>query len=116
MLENVNYNISYLEQISNNDEVFIEDMINTFVTNTPKYFENIDIFYTEKDFDSLYKEVHKFIPTLAFVCEQDYIAKFEKLEKLALAKEDSKELRKLISELRIYSDKIIDLLKKDYNL
>ncbi len=116
MWEDITYDISYLKNISNDDKVFIKEMIETFVSNTPTYFETIDKSYEEKNFDSLYKSVHKYIPTLAFVSAQEYLNRFDKIEKLALSNQDSKELDALISDLRKYSMHLVGLLKKDYNL
>lgn len=116
MWEDVKYDISYLKKISNNDEDFIQEMVETFVTLTPEYFNDIENCYAEKKFDNLYKAVHKFIPTLAFVSAKEYIDKFEKLEKLALEKQDDEELHNLIPALKNYCYYLIEQLKKDFKL
>ena len=112
----VSYDITYLEKISNQDKDFIKEMLETFVINTPVYFNDIEKYYQEKNFELLYKAVHKFIPTLAFVCAKKNIDRFEELERLALTKADNKELHDLIVKLKIFCSQLVEQIKIDFKL
>ena len=116
MLHNdVTYDLSYLQSISNNDQAFINDMILTFTQDTPAYLEDIYRYNEEKDYFRLYKTVHKFAPTLIFVGANNKNAALDQLEYFAKEEIQHAEITKLISEITDYCNQIIDQLKETLN-
>lgn len=107
--------LSYLKSISNNDQAFIEDMLFTFLEDTPAYLEDIRRYYNEKDYLRLYKTVHKFAPTLIFVGATQKNKELDQLEDLAKEENDGDIMSGLIEEIIGYCNEIIQQLKTSKN-
>lgn len=59
--------LSYLIKISNNDKMFIDEIINSFVANTPKAIEDIKAHLAAKNWVRMEEQVHKIKPTLTMI-------------------------------------------------
>ncbi|MFW6327072.1 MAG: Hpt domain-containing protein [Bacteroidota bacterium] len=110
------YDLTYLKSISNDDEKFIQDMVGDFLTNTPYYFSKMEEALLNKDYETLYHLVHKFIPTLSFVGANEKIDSFELFEKMSYKGDDPNKLQKLFYDLKAYHEHVCDELKKDLNM
>ena len=107
--------LSYLKSISNNDQAFIEDMLLSFLEDTPVYLNNIHRYYSEKDYLRLYKTVHKFAPTLVFVGANLKDKELDELENLAKEESDGETMAGLIEDITGYCNEIIQQLKTSIN-
>ena len=59
--------LSTLRKMSNNDEKFVRDMIESFITNTPEILEQIDKANNDRDWHEVSAMAHKLKPNLAFM-------------------------------------------------
>lgn len=105
------FDLTYLRSISNNDQAFINDMIRTFIQDTPTYMEDMSRYFMQKDYLRLYKTVHKFAPTLIFVGANEKNDKLDILENYAREEKQPVEISNLISEITDYCNTLIDQLK-----
>ena len=60
-------NLEHLNEISNNDEVFINDMIETFLRNTPEQIDALRAARKSKDWETAARLVHKMKPSVTFM-------------------------------------------------
>jgi PAS domain S-box-containing protein len=59
--------LSYLKQVSNNNEDFIKEMIKTFLESMPKSIDEIQNHTQQKDWEALARSVHKIKPSLSMM-------------------------------------------------
>jgi len=83
--------LSYLREMSDNDLIFISDMVKSFITQSPKDIENIWFHYSNNQFDDVANLIHKIKPSITFmgihklkdlVIEIEENAKHKKIELL----------------------------------
>lgn len=60
-------NLSYLKQISNNDKVFVDTIIHSFVFNTPKALDEIRTHINSENWVKMEEQIHKMKPTLTMI-------------------------------------------------
>jgi CheY-like chemotaxis protein len=80
--------LTYLKEMSDNDRGFITEMIQSFITQTPKDIENIWFHFANEEFDDVANLVHKIKPAITFMGIHD-------LKDLILEIEDNAKKRKL---------------------
>ena len=61
------YDLSYLEEISMGDEVFIKDMVTQFVTDAPVFIHDMKDFACKGEWRNLFATVHRFASNIDFV-------------------------------------------------
>jgi len=59
--------LSYLRNVSNNDENFIKEMIDTFLKNTPIALSEAQKFSNEKNWHELGRTIHRIKPSITFM-------------------------------------------------
>jgi CheY-like chemotaxis protein len=59
--------LTYLKKISNNNKEFVDDIVNSFMVNTPKALKEINKYIKEKDWIKMEEQVHKIKPTLTMI-------------------------------------------------
>lgn len=104
--------LSYLQSISNNDQDFVAEMVSSFIHDTPKYLNDIKTQFEIKDYQGLYKTIHKFASTLAFVGANQKNEVFDKLEHLAKQEKDDSQIEKYIEEITRYCTNVVEQLRK----
>ncbi len=80
--------LTYLREMSDNDKGFILDMIQSFISQTPKDIENIWFHFTNEEFDEVANLAHKIKPSITFMG-------IHQLKELVLEIEDNAKKRKL---------------------
>lgn len=110
------YNLSYLEEISNGDNNFIKEMLNDFISNTPESIEEIEKLASFKEWDNLYKSVHKFIPSFDFIGAETIVNDLKNLEDYSKTKLNLEKIPNLISNIKDFCNKVIKEIKLDHNL
>ena len=60
-------NLSHLRKMSNNDERFVKDMIDSFITNTPVILKDLEKAKAEQHWEDVGSLAHKLKPNLAFM-------------------------------------------------
>lgn len=64
---NSQIDLTYLKDMSDGDESFINMMLETFLTNVPEVLENIEAYHKEEKWVALAEELHKLKPTLKYL-------------------------------------------------
>jgi len=110
------YDLKYLEEISEGDSVFIMDMLNDFVTNTPIVLEEIDACFDASDWVQMYKTLHKFIPTFDFVGAENISKDLRNLETYSHAQTNLELINPLLLKVKTFCKEIILEIKSDFNI
>ena len=59
--------LSYLKKISNNNQVFIKEMIESFLECAPQYLSEIESFTQQQDWLNVQMTAHKLKPSATYV-------------------------------------------------
>jgi len=104
---------NYLYEFSNGDRIFVKDMVDTFIKESPKAFEELEIAFTKKDWEGVYKIAHRMKPNfmmLGMKSQQDTAAQIEKMIK----KEEYTEatIQQLIKDLETAAEQAYPILQQ----
>lgn len=91
-------NLSYLRKISNNNKEFVDDIINSFVLNTPKALNEINRFMNEKNWVKMEEQVHKIKPTLTMIGMSAARERAVEIQTLSNSQDDIPTLKRLAKD------------------
>lgn len=110
------YDLSLLKKLSNNDETFILDMINTFRRTVGPILERMEKYTTEKRYEALGREAHKFIPGVSFLgikyLEEDLL----KIEENAKNGVNLDDMPVLVNQVKDKVKELLEAFEQDFNL
>jgi HPt (histidine-containing phosphotransfer) domain-containing protein len=112
----VQYNLSYLEEISAGDKDFIADMLRDFVINTPETILEVQSFIDSEQYQEIYKVVHRFIPSFDYVGSDNIKDKLRQIESHAKLNQNINEIRSIFEVIKIESSNLCSLIKQDFNI
>jgi HPt (histidine-containing phosphotransfer) domain-containing protein len=112
----LNYNLSKVYAISDNDVDFARQIVVLFTEEVPAEMHNIKEGLKDKDHQRVYQAAHKIKPTLDLlgmdIAYRDVIA----IEAWTKAEGKKKEIKDVVKNLRKYIKLTLKELKKDYDL
>ncbi len=92
--------LTYLNRITKSNPNLIMEMISLYLEQTPIILSTMNQSVAEKDYTSLYKAVHKLIPSFAIMgINSDFEDKAKKLQGYAIKQEYLEEIPNLVSQL-----------------
>lgn len=104
--------LTYLKQVSNNNEDFIREMIVTFLDSMPKSVEEIDSHTTNKDWEALARAVHKIKPSLAMMGLKQTKDLAVDIETIAKTKKGTKTIPEKVSQLKLQLNLALEELRQ----
>lgn len=93
--------LTYLKGVSNNDSLFIREMIATFLDSMPQSVSEIHVFASQKDWPGLAKAIHKIKPSLTMMGMPTLKTQATELEDLCNL--NNTDARKLSSRVQLYT-------------
>jgi HPt (histidine-containing phosphotransfer) domain-containing protein len=112
----LNYNLSKVYAISDNDLEFARQIVVLFTEEVPPEIKNIKKGCKEKDHLRVYHAAHKIKPTLDLLgmdlAYEDVLA----IEAWSLEKGKKKEIKEIVKSLKEHVSLTLKELKKDYDL
>jgi len=111
LIEDNLIDLSYLRKMSNNDESFVLEMVESFVEKTPNLLEELSSSCAEKDWTNVGNLAHKLKPNLAFMGIESLKDLVLRIETDGKSGENVKELPKLVDELIHSVNEAIEELK-----
>ncbi len=100
-----------LRVIAGGDEDFINDMISLFVTQTGDSVKNLKASLAEPDWDKIGKIAHKIVPTFQYMGMPKVSEELRRIEELARAEKNLKELSELIERIEKFYQLAVAELK-----
>ena len=110
------YDLSLLKKLSNNDEVFIMDMINTFRRTAGPIVERMEKLVADRRYEAIGREAHKFIPGVSFLGIKHLEADLVKIEENSKTGSDPDQMRNLVLQVKTKVAELIQAFERDFNL
>lgn len=110
--QTMKYDFTYLKSVSENNEEFIKEMIQTFIQTIPGVLIEMTTSVTEKDWEKLAKLAHQIKPSLALMGMTDLRAKVVYIEKSGKARENLNDLPAITQSFIQSCEEIIPELNK----
>ncbi|MBT1703454.1 ATP-binding protein [Chryseosolibacter indicus] len=111
-VESVGYDFTYLKSVSDNNEEFIKEMIQTFIQTVPAVLDEMTTSSTAKDWEKLSKLAHQIKPSLALMGMTDLRAKVVYIELNGKSKENLNDLPSVTKQFINSCKQIIPELTK----
>jgi len=105
--------IEKLVEISGGDKVFITEMINMFITQAVIIADEMATLLTQKEYDKLKKNAHKFKSSAQIFHVEKLLTLLEKLESLNFDTQNEKEGFKIIMKVKDIVEIVCNQLKEE---
>lgn len=112
----MNYNLSYLREISGGDELFVKNIVIEFITNAPSFLEQINMATANADWPLVCSLVHQFAPQLDFIGMNETRFLADQLEDLSKNTPDPKLASELTTRILADCKLVIENLKTDFQI
>ena len=112
----INYNLSKFYALSDNDEEFVLQIIDLFVTEVPQDLKQIEIGIKEKDHKQAYAYAHKIKPTLDLLGMTMAFEEILQVEAWTRAEGKKNEIEATFESIQDQIDKAIKEIKKDFDI
>lgn len=99
--------LNYLQEIAQGDDVFIREIIHTFIRQVPEFAENMRTHLHEKEYNLLAKEAHTAKSSVIIFGLHDLGKRLKELQLMALTGKDSDSYSEYISEFETVCQKAI---------
>jgi len=110
------YDLSMLRKLSDNDENFIREMLQTFKKTAPPIVNRMNEYALQQKFEALGREAHKLIPGVSFLGARDLENILKKLETAGKSGEDSAKIPSLIMEAGDIVRSLIADFENDFHI
>ena len=110
------YDLGFLKSISNTDEDFIKDMIQTFKQNTPQIILKMGRYMKNKKYIALGKEVHRLIPGVSFLGAENIKDDLIKIEQYVNDNTNLDDIPVLVENVKRNVTDLITQFDIDFNL
>jgi HPt (histidine-containing phosphotransfer) domain-containing protein len=108
------YDLSNLKALSNNDEAFIIDMLQTYKRTAPPIFQRMEEYLHEKKFEAIGREAHKLIPGVSFLGAKQLQELLVSIEEMAKSGKDLDKMPSLVTQAVNMSGILITSFENDF--
>ncbi len=112
----INYNLSKVYALSDNDPEFVMQIITLFVTEVPQDMTQIDLGIKTKDHKLAYSYAHKIKPTLDLLGMTVAFEEILQVEAWTKREGKRKEIVETFKSIENQVEKAVKEIKKDYDL
>jgi HPt (histidine-containing phosphotransfer) domain-containing protein len=112
----INYNLSKVYALSDNDPEFVMKIISLFVTEVPQDLKQIEQGIKDKDHKQAYAYAHKIKPTLDLLGMTMAYEEILQVEAWTRAEGKRKEIEATFDSIQDQVDKAIKEIKKDFEI
>lgn len=111
------YDLSNLNEFTNNDSSMLKELIHIFVETSGVFLKNAKTLYNNQQWEKLGKEVHSFGAQVQMIGASDELTEeMEKLEYYALEKKNIEEIGIIIDNIEGGIGKIITEIKNEFSI
>jgi HPt (histidine-containing phosphotransfer) domain-containing protein len=108
------YDLSALRKLSDNDEAFIIDMLQTFKRTAPPILQRMEEYAAQQKFDAAGREAHKMIPGVSFLGASQLQELLVSIEERAKSGEGQDAIPPLVTEAIKKSNELITCFEQDF--
>jgi len=102
--------ISYLEEIANGDEEFIQDMINLFAEQAPEDLKGIEGGIGQENWEAIYQSAHKLKYAIGSLGREDLKTMLDQIEDLCKEKSSLPKIQEDFSFIKTEINQILSQL------
>jgi PAS domain S-box-containing protein len=106
-------NLSYLKELSDGNDEFVEEMLTMFIDSIPKSVEELDESLARSDWKQMQMTAHKMKPSFGFIGLPENQNVFQQIEKIAADMPDREQLTELMVKARVLAEQCISELKAE---
>jgi HPt (histidine-containing phosphotransfer) domain-containing protein len=110
------YDLSMLRKLSDNDEAFILDMLQTFKRTAPPVIARMEEYATQQKMEAASREAHKLIPGVSFLGARDLEQVLKGIEEKGKTGENPEMMDSLIQEAKTIVDELISAFENDFKM
>lgn len=110
------YDLTMLRNLSDNDEFFIKDMLQTFKRTAPPAIDRMEEYTAASKPEAAGKEAHKLIPGVSFLGAKELEHLLQKVEEMGKTGKDLDTLPGLVQEVRRITLELITDFDSAYHL
>jgi HPt (histidine-containing phosphotransfer) domain-containing protein len=112
----MNYDLTMLRKLSDNDENFIIDMLQTFKKTAPPVVARMEDYMTQFKMEAVGREAHKLIPGVSFLGAKDLESILKIIEESCKTGEKREEIPALILQVKTIVQKLISEFETDFHI
>jgi hypothetical protein len=112
----LNYNLSKVYALSDNDSEFVNQILVLFVTEVPEDLKQIKEGIKKKDYKYAYSFAHKIKPTLDLMGLNVAFEEILQVEAWTKSEGKKKDIKETFKSIRFQVKEAIKEIKKDFNL
>ena len=110
------FNLDYLNSISGGDTEFVNDMVQTFIVNSPGELNEIKDLITDKNWQKVGEEAHRFASSLLFLGLDKLKQLAIEIENNGLQQTEVEQIPALLEQLEKGCSAVIAQLKREFNV
>jgi HPt (histidine-containing phosphotransfer) domain-containing protein len=108
------YDLGNLRKLSDNDETFILDMLQTFKKTSPPIIERMKEYLLQQKYEAIGREAHKMIPGVSFLGAKQLQEVLVKIEETAKSGKDLENMATLVPEAIQQTTDLIHCFENDF--
>jgi HPt (histidine-containing phosphotransfer) domain-containing protein len=108
------YDLGTLRKLSDNDETFIIDMLQTFKNTAPPILQRMEGYMSEQKYEAVGREAHKMIPGVSFLGAKHLHKVLVTIEENAKRGQDLEKMSSLVAEAVTKSNELIRCFESDF--
>jgi HPt (histidine-containing phosphotransfer) domain-containing protein len=108
------YDLSMLKKLSDNDETFIIDMLQTFKRTTPPVLQRMEEYLSQQKHEAIGREAHKMIPGVSFLGAKELQEILVNIEETAKSGEGLDKMPSLVTKAINGSRELIGCFERDF--
>jgi HPt (histidine-containing phosphotransfer) domain-containing protein len=110
------YDLSMLKKLANDDEVFIVDILQTFVNTAPPALQRMREYLCGNNMEALGREAHKLIPGVSFLGAQQLKDILVNIEENAKCGAHTDQMPLLVTAASEQTEALVQCFMNDFNI
>ena len=112
----MNYDLTMLRKLSDNDENFIIDMLQTFKKTAPPVIARMEEYMTQFKMEAVGREAHKLIPGVSFLGAKELESILKKIEENCKTGQMRDQMPALILQVKKIVNELISEFENDFHI
>jgi HPt (histidine-containing phosphotransfer) domain-containing protein len=112
----MNYDLTMLRKLSDNDENFILDMLQTFKKTAPPVVARMEEYMSQLKTEAVGREAHKLIPGVSFLGAKELEAILKIIEENCKTGLNKEQIPALIIQVKTFVDVLITEFETDFHI
>jgi HPt (histidine-containing phosphotransfer) domain-containing protein len=112
----MNYDLTMLRKLSDNDENFIIDMLQTFKKTAPPVIARMEEYMSQFKMEAVGREAHKLIPGVSFLGAKELESILKTIEENCKTGQQKEQMPALVLQVKSIVNKLISEFEADFHI